>query len=462
MEGKIPPQVVELEQAVLGSCMVFKQSYIDCSAILRPESFYKDGHRLIWEAIEALFKANQPIDVLTVTNALKTASKLDEAGGLFYVATLPDQSRNSAAIEFHCRLIEEKRILRQQIELAGEILRQAYADDADPFMIEDYITSTTLAISANTSGEVTHIKELMPAVIASAENKGGVTGLSTGIGAVDQVYSGRQNSDLIIKAARPSMGKTSHALTEAKHQAMQGKHVLFFSLEMSNTQLAQRITAMDSGVNLNAIRNGGMTSVDFAFMNESIGRIERSQMWLVDNCYELRQILSVANKRKMAGFCDVIYVDYLQLVNHKANKGNREQEISSISRAFKMMAKNLDVPVIALSQLSRSVETRGGDKRPILSDLRESGSIEQDADVVEFLYRPEYYGVTDIEGYDTATGLAFLCVAKHRNGGLRDVPMRWEADKVRFSEWSNYPEPSNIENLRMPYNEKFEDGDAPF
>jgi replicative DNA helicase len=454
MEGRIMPQALDTEQAVLGACLGFKGAYVDASALITSETFYSDANKAIFEAVGELSTNNRPIDMVTVVDCLKKASKLELVGGVGYVACLPGKVMTGANVEYHCAILKEKQMLRQQIELAGEVMRLAYESDANPFDIEDLITSTTLSISSVNTGQVKHIKDVLPEVIKSAENKGGLTGMATGITKVDATYYGRQNSDLIIKAARPSMGKTAHMLTEAKHQSMDGKNVLIFSLEMSNTQLAQRITAMDSGVNLNAIRNGGLSTVDFAFMNDAIGRIEKSKLWLVDNCFELRQILSLANKRKLAGLCDIIYIDYLQLIGNKS-KGNREQEVSDISRKLKMMAKTLDVPVIALSQLSRAVEARA-DKRPMLSDLRESGSLEQDADVVEFLWRPEYYGITDIEGYGTAQGLAFLLVAKNRNGAIRDVPMRWLPEKVLFTDWLE-GETYNVNNQIEP-NNKFDEG----
>jgi replicative DNA helicase len=456
MNGKLQPQATDLEEAVLGAVMLSKNAIHEVIDILTPESFYSDANKAIWGVILELSHSNLPIDILTVVNALRNGSKLDEVGGAYYISKLTDKVASAAHIVYHAKLIQQKYLLRQFIDISNEVGRMAYDDAADPMDIETYLSNRLLNLNNVNGGDVTLIKDVIPDVVSIAEKAGvesELTGINLGIAKKNKVYGGRQNGDLIIKAARPAMGKTADALCEAVAAARSGKKVLFFSLEMTKIALVQRICALVGSVHLRTLSKGVMNTADFTTLNEAIAHIEKMGIFIADNIYELNAINSKARKMKQGGNCDIIYIDYIQLIVFNG-KGNREQDVSTISRSLKILAKDLNIPVIALSQLNRAVESRGGDKRPMLADLRESGAIEQDADIVEFLYRPEYYGITDVEGFDTTEELAFLIIAKHRGGALEDIPMRFEGRFTRFSDWET---PSYSNHLEP--NEEFE---APF
>lgn len=436
---KTLPHNHEIEKNVLGTAMVNPDALFTINEILFPEAFHDFRNEAVFLAIRELYDASRPVDIVTVSNALKTASKLEGIGGAVYVAKLTDQI-NITSVEYNSRIIIELWMLREMARLGAELSDKAITE-SDAFEVDDYLTKEQLRISeaATKSSSVRVMREVLPEVrtaIYNARNEQGMTGITTGNIDKDRVYGGRQGGDLIIKAGRPAMGKTADALCEALAAAEAGKNVLFFSLEMPTRQLVSRLVNVSSGVPNWKTKTGKLTEFDQKNIELAIGRLENLPLHIVDDAYKLRDIVTVCMRVKQKKQLDIVFVDYIQLVEG-VKDGNREQEVSSISRKLKLIAKELNVPVIALSQLSRSVETRGGDKRPQLSDLRESGAIEQDADIVEFLYRPEYYGITEYDDGTHTAGIGELIVAKHRNGSLANIRMLWEPELTRFS---NYKE----------------------
>ena len=387
--GRVMPQALELEEAVLGAILVDRDGLPSVIEILRPESFYNDVHGEIYSMMLDLFEKSQPIDLLTVHETLKKAKKLKDIGGLNYLLELTNKVASSANIEYHARIVAQKFIQRELIRVSTLTIKESYTDQKDVFELLDEaeqnlydITDTNLntgyeklsALAIKTRREIEAI----------SQKEGSITGVPTGFKDLDKLTSGWQNSDLIIIAARPGMGKTAFTLSLARNAALAGKGVAIFSLEMANTQLVQRLIAMDASINSHKLRNGQLTETEWQSLNQSVDNMAETPIYIDDtpaiNIFELR---AKCRRLKQNHDIGLIVIDYLQLMTAAPNqkKGNREQEISSISRALKGLAKELSVPVIALSQLSRSVETRGGSKRPVLSDLRESGAIEQDADL---------------------------------------------------------------------------------
>lgn len=440
--GKLPPQAPELEQAVLGAMMLERNAVNEAIDILNPESFYVEAHKRIFSAIHHLFGNDQPIDILTVTEELKKRGELDVVGGPFYISQLTNKVASSANVQYHARIISQKHILRELIRISAETQRDAYDDSADVF---DLLDKTEQDLYAITSGNLKRNYEPMSdliqdaiANIESAKSKtGGVSGVPTGFVQLDKITAGWQRSDMIIVAARPAMGKTAFVLSMARNIAVeQKKAVAVFSLEMSSTQLVTRLIASEAGISSEKLRKGELTDAEFTILHQHIARLTNAPIFIDDtpalNIFELR---AKARRLKSQHNVDLIIIDYLQLMTAGGDTkgGNREQEISGISRSIKSIAKELDIPIIALSQLSRAVETRGGDKRPMLSDLRESGAIEQDADIVCFLYRPEYYKIYEDE-HGSTLGIGEVIVAKHRNGALDTVRLRFIPELAKFAD----------------------------
>ncbi len=438
--GRVMPQALELEEAVLGAILVDRDGLPSVIEILRSESFYKDIHSDIYTVMLELFEKSQPIDLLTVHESLKKAKKLELIGGINYLLELTNKVASAANVEYHARIIAQKFIQRELIRVSTTTIKDSYSDEKDVFELLDEaeqnlyeITDTNLntgyeklsALAIKTRREIEAISQKEEAI----------TGVTTGFKELDKLTSGWQKSDLIIIAARPGMGKTAFTLSLARNAAMAGKGVAIFSLEMANTQLVQRLIAMDAEIDSHKLRNGQLDQTEWLRLNQTVDNMAESPIFIDDtpaiNIFELR---AKCRRLKQNHNIELIVIDYLQLMTGSPNqkKGNREQEISSISRALKGLAKELSVPVIALSQLSRAVETRGGSKRPVLSDLRESGAIEQDADIVSFIYRPGYYEMD--EDFDKPRDLAEIIIAKHRNGSLDTVELRFVPQFVRFEE----------------------------
>lgn len=440
--GKLPPQATDLEEAVLGSLMLEKDALTTVIDILQPKSFYKEAHGRIFSGIQNLFQRSEPIDILTVTNELKRTGELEIVGGAYYISQLTNRVASAANVEFHARIIAQKYIQRELIRISTDTIKEAYEDTADVFDLLDNAERNLFSVvEGNIRKNYDKMSTLISQAIAQIETarnqKSGVTGVPSGFTALDRMTSGWQPSDLVILAARPAMGKTAFVLTLARNAAVEfNKPIAVFSLEMSSLQLVQRLISSESELSSEKLRKGTLEEHEFQQLHAKIGRLAEAPLFIDDtpalSVFELR-----AKARRLKAQHDVglLIIDYLQLMTvggDSKNGGNREQEISTISRSLKSIAKELNIPVIALSQLSRQVEARGGDKRPQLSDLRESGAIEQDADMVLFIHRPEYYGFTvDAEGNSTM-GLAEIIIAKHRNGAVGSVNLRFVDRLAKF------------------------------
>lgn len=441
--GKIPPQAVDLEEAVLGAMMIDKKGLNETIEILQQDFFYRPEHQLIYAAITSLFNDSQPIDLLTVSNQLRKDGKLESIGGDYYLIGLTQKVSTSAHIEFHARVIQEKYVLRKLIEISSNIIDKSYDDTTDIFELLDESESeifkiTDGSLKSSYMDSKTLVFQAIENIKAMSE-KEGLSGVPSGFKQIDKITSGWQASDLVILAARPGMGKTAYVLSMAKNITVDYQiPVAVFSLEMSSVQLITRLIVGETGIKSDKIRKGQLTDAEWKQLYTKVKGLENAPLYIDDtpalNVFDLR-----AKCRRLVSQHGVklIIIDYLQLMTTKeSGGGNREQEISTISRSLKAIAKELNVPVIALSQLSRAVETRGGTKRPLLSDLRESGAIEQDADIVTFIYRPEYYKLDhwDDEEHTPCSGQAEFIIAKHRNGALENIRLRFISDQAKFTD----------------------------
>src|SRR6056300_1181904 len=454
--GKIPPQATDLEEVVLGAMLIDKKGVDEVIDILHPDVFYKDAHRFIYEAIFTLFETSEPIDLLTVSAQLKKEGQLEKVGGDFYLINLTQKVASSAHIEFHARIILQKYIQRSLIKISSEIIEDAYTDSTDVF---DLLDSAEAKLYEVTQGNLKSSAETAQNLVIQAKkkieeisNKDGLSGIPSGFSELDKLTSGWQPSDLVIIAARPGMGKTALTLSMARNMAVaQNIPIAFFSLEMSSIQLITRLISSETGLSSEKLRTGNLEKFEWEQLNVKVSALENAPLFIDDtpslSIFDLR-----AKARRLSSQHDIklIVIDYLQLMTAGgSNKnGNREQEISTISRNLKALAKELNVPVIALSQLSRAVETRGGSKRPILSDLRESGAIEQDADIVSFIYRPEYYKIEewDDDERSPTDGQAEFIVAKHRNGGLDNIRLKFVANLGKFENLDTFDTPFEFQS----------------
>lgn len=459
-QGKIPPQALELEEAVLGAMLIDKKGVDEVIDILQPDAFYKTSHQLIFEAIYQLFQDSQPIDLLTVSSELRKKGKLEAVGGEFYLVQLSQRVASSAHIEFHARIILQKFIQRSLIRISNEIIESAYKESTDVFDLLDEAESKLYDV---TQGNIKKSSETAQNLVLEAKKKieeiskrDGLSGVSTGFEKLDKLTSGWQPSDLIIIAARPGMGKTALTLSMARNIAV-GKQipVAFFSLEMSSVQLITRLISSETGLSSEKLRTGKLADHEWQQLNVKVTDLEKAPLFIDDtpslSIFDLR---AKARRLSSQHGIKLIVVDYLQLMTAGASTktGNREQEISTISRNLKALAKELNIPVIALSQLSRAVETRGGTKRPMLSDLRESGAIEQDADIVSFIYRPEYYNIDewDDDERTPSQGQAEFIVAKHRNGGLDNIRLKFVGHLGKFEDLDSFDSPFEFQSKMNP------------
>jgi replicative DNA helicase len=441
--GKVPPQAVDLEEAVLGAVMLEKDAIVAVLDILKPESFYKETHQKIYRAIIALFMENSPVDMLTVSSQLKKTKELEEIGGAAFLAQLTHKVASSAHIEFHSHIIQQKYIQRELIRASSEILAKAYDDSIDVDDLIDESESRMFEISSgNIKRETQSISDLLKEAIKKIQEvekrDTHLVGIPSGFTKLDRITTGWQPSDLIIVAARPSMGKTAFVLSMARNITVDHhKTVALFSLEMSSIQLVNRLIVSETELAVEKIKTGSLTHDEWKQLDYKIKPLENARLFIDDTpgitVFELR---AKCRRLKQEHNIDIIIIDYLQLMTGPSDvKNNREQEVSTISRSLKALAKELDVPVIALSQLNRMVETRGGNKRPQLSDLRESGAIEQDADIVLFIHRPEKYGIDVFDDDQSPTkGVAEIVLAKHRNGPTGDVRLRFKETYAKFSD----------------------------
>lgn len=444
-KGKLPPQALDFEVAVLGAMMIDKKGIDDVIDILHPDAFYDKRHQEIYAAIYTLFQNSEPTDLLTVSAQLRKDGKLDVVGGDFYLINLTQKVASSAHIEYHARIILQKFIQRKLISISSDIIESAYDETMDVFDLLDEaeaklfeVTQGNLKKGSEDAGDL--VKQALKK-IQDISNQEGMSGLATGFTKLDALTSGWQPSDLIIIAARPGMGKTAFVISMAKNMAIDFNHaVALFSLEMSSVQLITRMISSETGLTSEKLRKGNLEAHEWEQLNVKVKKLSDAPIYIDDtpslSIFDLR-----AKARRLVSQhgVKIIIIDYLQLMTAGGSGkggGNREQEISTISRNLKALAKELSVPVIALSQLSRAVETRGGSKRPLLSDLRESGAIEQDADIVSFIFRPEYYGVTewDDDEHTSCEGQGEFIVAKHRNGGLENIRLKFTGHLAKFSD----------------------------
>lgn len=461
-KGRIPPQAVDLEEAVLGAMLIDNSAINEVIDTLGPHVFYREAHQHIFNAIKTLFGAAQPIDILTVSQELRKEGKLDEVGGDYYLVQLSQRVSSSAHASYHAYIIVQKYIQRQLIRISSEIIQDAFDETNDVLDLLDNAEQKLFEIAngnikRNYSSADTLIKEAI-ARIEEISKKEGLSGVPSGFTKVDQVTSGWQRSDLVIIAARPGMGKTAFVLSMARNMAVEhNRGVAIFSLEMSSVQLITRMISAETGLSSEKLRKGNLDQHEWQQLLNKVRDLETAPVFIDDtpaiSIFDLR-----AKCRRLVAQhkVEIIIIDYLQLmtVGGSGKGGNREQEISTISRSLKSIAKELNVPVIALSQLSRAVETRGGSKRPLLSDLRESGAIEQDADIVAFIYRPEYYEISEWEDGSNCEKQAEFMISKHRNGSLENVRLRFEGSMAKFSDleegFGNY---ANVFESRMNSND---------
>lgn len=460
--GKISPRDIQVEAAVLGAIMLEKDAYAVVCDILRPESFYEPAHKRVYEAIQILGAAQRPIDMLTVTEQLRNLGTLKEVGGPVFIAQLTANVTSAANVEFHARIVAQKYLARELISFATAIESKAFDESNDVDDLLQEAEGKLFEISQrNLKKDVVQIDPVIAVALdqiqAASNRTTGLSGLETGFHQLDAVTSGWQNSDLIIIAARPAMGKTAFVLSMAKNMAVNlNIPIGIFSLEMSNLQLVNRLISNVCELPGEQIKSGRLSTVEWDQLMSRVKMLSGAPLYIDDTAslsvFELR---TKARRLVREHGIKMIIIDYLQLMNASGMKfGSREQEVSTISRSLKQLAKELNIPIIALSQLSRATEKRGDNNRPQLSDLRESGAIEQDADIVCFIHRPEYYLKSDVDasGRDIR-GLAEFLVAKHRSGATKDIEMKFVAKFARFENMDdsyNFSAPSRLNSLNQP------------
>lgn len=433
MEQRIPPQNVEAEQAVLGAMLLSHDAVIVAMEKLQSQDFYRDVHRIIFEAMEHLHRENKEIDVITLPDELKRMKKLDDVGGLEYVLNLPNLVGSAANIEYYANIVAEKALARNLISTCTELTTEAYDGQKETEALLDDAERRILQLSdTKNRGDFASVGAVVEVTLDKItklyENKAGLTGLPTGFRDLDRMTSGLQPSDLILVAARPSMGKTAFTLNIAQNVGVrQHKTVAFFSLEMSQEQLVQRLLCQIAHIDSQKLRTGQLNSdEEWTRLTDACDKLYESPIYIDDTPgIAVAEMRSKARRLKSEHGLDLIIVDYLQLMQGR-NAESRQQEISEISRSLKALARELKVPLIALSQLSRSVESRQ-DKRPMLSDLRESGALEQDADIVSFLYREDYYDKETENQHITE-----VILAKHRNGPVGSVKLYFKNEFTLF------------------------------
>ena len=436
--GKVPPQALDVEEAVLGAMMIEPGCVPDVLESLTAGCFYKEAHRRIFTAISDLARDHEPVDIYTVAEALKRSGSLDEVGGPYYLSLLSSKVGAAAHVDYHVKILLQKYIQRELITISAEVQRDSF-DDSIP--VDDLLNNAQQKLfelaERNMKRETLPVQDVLKDAVAEIEanqdRTDGLSGVPSGFTGIDKVTLGWQESDLVIIAARPSMGKTAFVLTVARNMALYHHiPVAFFSLEMSSKQLVKRLLVSETGLSSEKIRGGQrLRDYELVQLHERIKDLAAAPLFIDDtpsiSVYELRS--KVRRLVRNAGV-KLIIVDYLQLMTGPPElRGMREQEVSNISRSLKAIAKEMSIPVIALSQLSRDVEKRGGNKIPQLSDLRESGAIEQDADIVMFIHRPDYYGTEDEK---SLPGQAQIIIAKHRNGSTGDVSMIFRKSEARF------------------------------
>jgi replicative DNA helicase len=455
--GKVPPQANDMEEAVLGAVMLEKEAVITILDILKPESFYREAHQKIFKAISDLAAREFPVDLYTVTEELRAHNELDSVGGPVYLTQLTSKIVSAANVDYHSRIVAQKYIQRELIRVSTEIQTRSFDDSYDVTELLDYSENALFQIAeGNIKREVAPINAVIKEAIREIEEAGkredALVGTPSGFTKLDRLTSGWQKAELVIIAARPSMGKTAFALSMARNMAIEhGKHVAIFSCEMSSIQLVNRLIISETDLPGDKIKNGRLSEEEWKQLDTRIKKLVQAPIFIDDtpaiSIFELR----AKCRRLMAQHkLDIVIVDYLQLMSGPENSGSREQEVSTISRSLKSIAKELNIPILALSQLNRSVEMRGGTKRPLLSDLRESGAIEQDADMVVFIHRQDKFGIPTFEDGSSTKGIAEIILAKNRNGPVDDVRLRFREEKAQFVDIDDFDMEDSAEMSASP------------
>lgn len=441
--GRLVPRATEVEAAVLGALMLEKDAFTVVCDLLRPESFYEPKHTIIYSAIQSLGMAQEPIDMMTVTNRLRQTGELEQIGGAGFIAALTMNVASAAHVEYHARIVAQKYLARELINFASVIENSAFDESND---IDDLLQEAEKHLfdisQRNLKKDVAQIDPVINQAVEQMQLAGkrqsGLSGLDTGFRELNKVTSGWQNSDLIIIAARPAMGKTAFVLSMALNIALHNDPVAVFSLEMANIQLVNRLISNACEIPGEKIKSGDLTTTEWGQLTTRLGKLQGLPFFVDDTSgLTIMELRTKARRLVREHGVKLIIIDYLQLMSAGIKMGSREQEVSTISRSLKQLARELNIPIIALSQLNRKLEDRGNkDKRPQLSDLRESGAIEQDADIVCFIHRPEYYSHTglDADG-NSIRGKAEFIIAKHRSGGVGTVDMLFRKEYVRFENW---------------------------
>ena len=450
--GHLQPQAPDIEKVVLGALMIDKDAFTVVSEIVRPETFYEPRHQKIFHAIRSLNIQEQPVDIMTVIEQLRKEGSLDDVGGPAYVVELSSRVASSAHIEYHSKILAQKFLARQLISFASKLETEAFDETVDVDELMQRAEGGLFELSQNNmKKDYSHIDPILmeahKILLKASQNKGGLTGVPTGYNKLDERTSGWQASDLIIIAGRPAMGKTSFALSLAKNIAVDYQQpIAFFSLEMNSVQLVNRLISNVCQVPGSKLLNGQLTPDEWERLDTNLHKLEGAPVYIDDtpglSVFELR---TKARRLKKEHNISILMIDYLQLMNASGMKFNsRQEEVSTISRSLKGLAKELDIPVIALSQLNRTVETRAGEgidgKRPQLSDLRESGAIEQDADMVLFVHRPEYYHIYEDSNHNDLRGMAQIIIAKHRKGATGDVLLKFQGQYTKFANPEDVPD----------------------
>lgn len=456
--GKMPPHALELEEVVLGSMLIESNCYYDVIEILKPESFYKKIHQTIFKAIIELKNTNKAVDILTVTEQLRKMNTLEEVGGPFYITQLIGRIGTTAHVKDHARIVAQKYLQRELIRISIEIQNKAYDDSIDIEDLLEFTENEILKLNQETvHNDAVSVGKAMSntinEIVEVSKNKDKLLGVPSGLTKLDRKTNGWQKSELTILAARPSMGKTAIALNFIKSSAEMNYPTVMFSLEMSINQLCLRMISGEVEIEPDILRSGRLEDHQWEKVAYNSYKFDKMPLYIDDTpALSIFQFRSKARRYKIKYGVKLIIIDYLQLMRGDKHKGqNREEEISFISRSLKQTAKELDVPIIALSQLNREVEKRSGAKRPMLADLRESGAIEQDADLVIFIYRAEKYGIENYENGDSSKGKGELIIAKHRNGEVCWVPFYYKSESMnkitdyKENEWPA-PEGDKIQN----------------
>ena len=431
-EGRVPPQSIEAELSVLGAMMLKKEAVTQAIELLRADEFYRQAHRAVFEAMEGLVRIGEPVDIVTVTEALKKSGRLEQVGGISFLANLTNRVPSTANLAYYAKIVKEKALLRALIDASTEIAGAAYEASEDVAQQLDDAEQKILAIAGGRiTGSFTPIKDVVfdavDRVSELAAVKGGITGLSTGLKTLDSVTRGLQKSDLVIVAARPAMGKTAFVLNLATHVALQGKTVAFFSLEMPREQLMHRIFCAEGQIDATHLARGELDDDEWSRLVNVADRMLKAELYFDDtSSTTVMDIRTRARRLRAEHGLDLIAIDYLQLIQAPGRAENRTLAVAEMTRSLKVLARELEVPIVVLSQLSRATERRSY-KRPMLSALRESGSIEQDADIVMFLYREDYYN-QDTEN----ANITELSIAKHRNGATDTVRLFFQKEYTRF------------------------------